>query len=175
MSLWLDSVLTSLQNGEYKWLREMNLPNAPVPMPECMYRELEFAERRCTDLENDRLFPIRFLWLMEAHEQRMFGLKALERSRYHPEKLLELWDRVSADTQYEQELETAGFRFDFDEKAVQLEMGWVYIGDSFIQDFIDVLDTLGVELLFPDGKDGEGRPAFHEYKRHSTDEESRED
>ena len=33
---------------------------------------------------------------MEAHEQRMFGLSPLGRSRYHPEKLMELWKRASA-------------------------------------------------------------------------------
>lgn len=97
MSLWLQAAIEALQGGEYERFRVKLLPHAPIRVPGCLLRELEFAERCCRNKANDQLFPIRFLWLMEAHEQRMFGLNPLDRSRYHPEKLLERWKRASAD------------------------------------------------------------------------------
>ena len=51
----------------------------PIPMPKIILEELEFGERFCQDIEENRLFPIRFIWLLEANEQRMFGQKALSR------------------------------------------------------------------------------------------------
>src|SRR3990172_9367300 len=113
MSLWLQAATDALRSGDYERFRVNILPHAPISIPVCMYRELEFAERRCHDIAKDQLFPIRFLWLMEAHEQRMFGLSPLGQSRYHPEKLLELWKRASTDAQYQKECEADGFQFDF--------------------------------------------------------------
>ena len=106
-----------------------------------------------------------FLWLMEAHEQRMFDLSPLDRSRYHPEKLLELWRRASTDDQYRQECETAGFQFNFSMKAVNLGVGWIYIGDRFVEDFLEVENTLEVELLFPNPPAKKGKPAFQDFKK----------
>ena len=57
-------------------------------------------------------------------------------------------------------------RFDLAEKAVALTAGWVYIGDRFIDDFLDVEATAGFELLFPDPPSGELRPVFLEIKQH---------
>jgi len=165
LSLWLQAATEALQSGNYERFRVNILPHAPIRIPGCMYRELEFAERRCRDKATNQLFPIRFLWLMEAHEQRMFGLSPLGRSRYHPEKLLELWKRASADVQYQKECEADGFQFDFVEKAMKLEAGWIYIGDRFIEDFLEIETTLGVELLFPNQPETEMQPAFQEHKQ----------
>ena len=165
MSLWLQAVTEALEYGDYEHFRVNLLPNAPISVPACLFREVQFAERRCRDNSQDRLFPIRFLWLMEAHEQRMFGLSPLERSCYHPEKLLELWKRASADMQYRQECEADGFRFDFTEKAVKSSVGWIYIGERFVEDFLEVETTLGVELLFPNPPASEGRTAFQGFKK----------
>ena len=172
MSLWLQAATEALQKGNYEQFRVNLLPLAPISIPSCMHRELEFAERRCRDKAKDQLFPIRFLWLMEANEQRMFGLSPLGRSLYHPEKLLELWERASADVQYRRESEAAGFRFDFTEKAVKLDVGWIYIGERFVEDFLEVETTLGVELLFPNPPASEGRPAFQEFKQRKAGGES---
>lgn len=171
MSLWLEAATKALQNGDYKRFRMGILPLAPISIPGCMHRELEFAEQRCCDKTEDQLFPIRFLWLMEANEQRMFGLSPLGRSLYHPEKLLELWERATVDAQYQQECEADGIQFDFNEKAIKLEVGWIYIGDRFIEDFLEVETTLGVELLFPNSTSTEKLPAFQEFKQQKTDGE----
>jgi hypothetical protein len=165
MSLWLQAATEALHSGEYERFRTRILPLAPIPIPGCLVRELEFAERRCRDNAKDRLFPIRFMWVMEANEQRLFGLTPLGRSHYHPEKLLELWERACSDAQYRQEREAEGFLFDFVEKAVELTVGWVYIGDRFVEDFLEVESVLGVELLFPDPQAGAPRPALQAFKR----------
>lgn len=165
MSLWLQAAIEALQNGDYEWLRVSILPHAPIPIPSCLHLELEFAEECCQDKEKDQLFPIRFSWLMEAHEQRMFDLSPLDRSRYHPEKLLELWRRASTDDQYRQECETSGFQFNVSKKAMNLGLGWIYIGDRFVEDFLEVENTLGVELLFPNPPAKIGQPAFQEFKK----------
>jgi hypothetical protein len=172
MSLWLQAATQALQYGDYERFRVNILPHAPISIPGCLYQELEFAERRCHDKAKDKLFPIRFLWLMEAHEQRMFGLSPLGRSRYHPEKLMELWKRASAEVQYQQECEVDGFQFDFNEKAMKLDVGWIYIGDRFIEDFLEVETTLGVELLFPNPPATEKIPAFQDFKQQKTDGEN---
>ena len=169
MSLWLQAATEALQKGNYERFRVNILPLAPISIPGCMHRELEFAERRCLNKEEDQLFPIRFLWLMEANEQRRFGLSPLGRSRYHPEKLLELWNRASADAQYQQECEADGIQFDFNEKAMKLDVGWIYIGDRFIEDFLEVETTLGVELLFPNPPSTEKLPAFQKFKQQKID------
>lgn len=108
----------------------------------------------------------------EANEQRRFGLSPLGRSRYHPEKLLDLWKRASADVEYRQECEAAGFRFDLAEKAVKFGVGWIYIEERFVEDFLEIETTLGVELLFPNPTASEGRPAFQEFKQPRSGGES---
>jgi hypothetical protein len=170
VSLWLQAATEALQSGDYERFRVNILPLAPISIPGCMYRELEFAERRCRDKTKDQLFPIRFLWLMEANEQRMFGLSPLGRSRYHPEKILSLWKRASAEAQYLQECEADGVQFDFNEKAMKLDVGWIFIGDRFIEDFLEVEITLGVELLFPNPSTTERLPAFQELKKQKKTE-----
>lgn len=172
MSLWLQAAIQALSAGNYEKFRTRLLPRAPFRVPDCLFREFEFAERRCRHKEKDQLFPIRFLWLMEAKEQRMFGLGPLARSRYHPEILLELWKQVSADPRYRQEMEAQGFRFDLEEKAMDMSVGWVYIGDRFVEDFLEVESVLGVELLFPDPSAAEGRPAFRQFKHPGSGEVS---
>jgi hypothetical protein len=164
MSLWLQAATEALEYGEYENFRVNLLPHAPISVPACLFREVEFAERRCRDNSQDRLFPIRFLWLMEANEQRMCGLSPLERSCYHPEKLLELWKRASTDVDYRQKCEEAGLVFDFAENAMKVSAGWIYIGERFVEDLWEVENTLKTELIFRDPLTGEGRPAFQEFK-----------
>ena len=160
MSLWLQSSLQALHDGNYERFRRDLLPMAPIRVPGCLTREVEFAERRCRDTSRDRLFPIRFLWLLEANEQRLWGYIALGRSRYHPETLLDLWERAIAHPDYRQAREAEGFRFDLEEKAVELTAGWVYIGERFIDDLFEIEQALGVTLQFPSPPSGERRPAF---------------
>lgn len=168
MSLWLQTAIDALTDGAYERFRQDLLPTSPIPLPDCMMLELKFAERRCRNVIKDRLFPIRFLWLLEANEQRLWGLPPLGRSNYHPERLLETWDRVSTDPQFRQELEAEGFRFDFAEKAVELTPGWVYIGNRFVEDLLGVGGAVGVELMFPGSTSGELNPAFQGSKRHQA-------
>ena len=164
MSLWLQAATEALEAGEYERLRVDILPVAPIPVPGCLLRELEFAERRCPDVAKEPLFPIRFIWLMEANEQRTLGLSPSRRSFVHPEKLLELWEGASTDLERRRACQAAGFRFDLAEKAMDLGVGWIYIGEHFAEDFLEVEAASGVELLFPDLPASEGRPAFQEFK-----------
>lgn len=138
MSLWLQAATQALYNGSYERLRRDILPRAPIPIPAGLVREVEFAERRCADNPGGLFFPIRFLWLMEAHEQQLFGYPAQARSRYHPEQLLDHWERACADAEYRQAREAETFRFDFDEKAVLMAFGWIYIGDHLVEDFLEI-------------------------------------
>ncbi len=165
MSLWLQAAIYALSAGDYERFRVDILPHAPIPIPGCMLKEIEYAERAHLDKTRGLLFPIRFLWLLEANEQRLFGEKPLGRSRYHPETLLNLWERILADRAYRQECEENGIQVDLDEKAIRLSGGWVYIGEHFVEDLLEVERTLKVELLFPEPQGGEERPAFPEFRQ----------
>lgn len=165
MSGWLDSALHALHHGEYHHFRQDILPVAPIPLPECLQKEIEFGERHCQNARQERLFPIRFLWMLEANEQRSWGQPPLARSHYHPEELLSFWRRALADPGFRRAREAEGFRFDLVEKAVELTAGWIYIGDRFIRDLFDVEAALGVTLQFPCPPYGQRRQAFPAYRR----------
>ncbi|MBT3375833.1 MAG: hypothetical protein HN742_41955 [Lentisphaerae bacterium] len=164
MSRWLEAACGALSAGAYGHFREDLLPICPIPVPGCLTRELTFAERCCRDREADRLFPIRFYWLLEANEQRLGDYPAMGYSRYHPEKLLEFWQQAEAVPAFRAEKETEGFRFDFEEKAVDFTVGWIYIGDSFVDDLICIEETIGVELLFPTGDGDTTQSIFRDFK-----------
>jgi hypothetical protein len=167
MSLWLQSVLAYLAARDYAHVRGRLLPIAPIALPGCLERELAFAERRCADPDEAGLFPVRFLWTLEALEQRNFGHPP-GRSHYHPEKLLANWERARRDAAFRSELESARFVLDFDEQAIELTRGWVFVGDRFVDDFLEIEATVGVELLFSAGSPGAREPAFREHKRRTS-------
>ncbi len=163
MSLWLQSALEALEEGDYRNLRGL-VTHAPLHLPGCMLREIEYGETQFDENSEDRLFPIRFMWLMESNEQRMFGHVPLARSRYHPEKLLDFWNRAENDAAFRNEMVQQGFRFDLDNKAVEMNAGWIYIGESFAHDLIEIERAIGEEMLFPDPASGEHRAVFREQK-----------
>ena len=163
MSLWLQSALEALEEGDYRNLRGL-VTQAPLRLPDCMLREIEYGETHFHENSEGRLFPIRFMWLMECNEQRMFGHAPLGRSTYHPEKLLDFWTKALEDEVFRNEMEQQGFRFDLDDKALEMTAGWIYIGESFIQDLIEIERAIGVEMLFPDQDSGEHRAVFSEQK-----------
>ena len=166
MSLWMQTATELLYHRQYEKFRNDLLPCAPLTLPESLLRELEFGERYCRDELSDPLFPIRFLWVFEGHEQQQFGIPALGRSRYHPELLqFDICDRVFTDTQFRQVMESEGFLFKLSEKAVAMSAGWILIGERLIEDLIEIESTLGFEILFPDRQTGELRPAFQAYRQ----------
>lgn len=55
---------------------------------------------------------------------------------------------------------------------MNLGVGWIYIGDRFVEDFLEVETTLGVELLFPNPPASEGQPAFQGFKQSRSGGES---
>ncbi len=166
MSLWLQSAIECLENRDYKYFREKLLPHAPIPIPACMIRELEFGEKYCTHSGEDPLFPIRFLWLLEGNEQRLYNLPMLGRSRFHPEVLLfNIWNRVIAEPEFRQEMESKDFKFNFIEKAIAMSTGWILIGDHFVEDLFQIESLLLVELLFPDNVTGEMRTVFQSFRK----------
>jgi len=168
MSLWLQSALAFLAARDYTHVRERLLPIAPIPLPACLERELAFAERRCADRSQPGLFPVRFLWTLEALEQRTFGYPP-SLSHYHPEKLLANWERACNDASFRAELEAARLALDFDEQAIELSRGWVYIGDRFVEDFLEIEAAVGVELMFPTVPPGSSAPAFRDRKQRASD------
>jgi hypothetical protein len=168
----MQAALEALHYGNYARFRRDLLPRAPFPVPPCLLREVEFGERRCVDYKKDPLFPIRFLWTLEGNEQRVFGLPA-GRSRYHPERLLEVWERATTDSAYRQELEAGGMPFDLTERALRVQHGWIYMGDRFVDDFLEIEVVVRVELLFPTETDGERQPAFQEIKRRRAEDAAR--
>jgi hypothetical protein len=107
---------------------------------------------------------VRFLWTLEALEQSSLGYRP-GRSYYHPEKLLRNWERACTDAAFRADLEAAAFALDFEEQAIELSRGWVFIGDRFVEDFLEIEVTVGVELLFSAQPPGSPQPAFHELKR----------
>ena len=163
MSLWLQSALEALDEGDYSNLRRL-LAVSPLSLPACMLREIEYGETHFQGSSQNSLFPMRFMWLMECNEQRMFGHAPLGRSRYHPEKLLAFWDRAANDEVFRNEMKKQGFRFDLEEKAIEMTAGWIYIGESFANDLIEIERAIGEEMLFPDPYTGERRAVFREQK-----------
>jgi len=116
--------MQALEMADYARVRQRLLPAAPIDLPACLSREIEFAERRCPSSGAERLFPIRLNWTLEAIEQRRFGYAPLAHSLYHPEITLGIWERAARDSSYRRELEHKGFRFDFAEMAMELTAGW---------------------------------------------------
>ncbi|MBT0652908.1 hypothetical protein [Geomobilimonas luticola] len=105
---------------------------------------------------------------MECNEQRLFGIEPLGRSIYHPEKLLEVWEHVQSDQNYCNYLKENGFEFDFVDKAMELTRGWIYVGDTFIEDFMEIEQNIGVEMMFPDPETKEPKAVFKSYKHQSV-------
>jgi hypothetical protein len=167
MSLWLESALASLAARHYSHVRQRLMPIAPISLPTCLECELAFAERRCMNPEQPGLFPVRFLWTLEALEQRNFGYPP-GRSYYHPEKLLRHWERACTNAAFRAELEAAALAIDFDEQAIELTRGWVYIGARFAEDFLEIEAIVGVELLFSTKPPGSPQPAFREHKQRAS-------
>jgi len=161
MSLWLQSDIEHLNSRLYNAFRENLLPGAPIPIPECLVRELEFGERCCTDPSGDPLFPIRFIWLLEGNEQRFDNLPMLGRSRFHPEILyFDIRQRAVNEPEFRDWMETEGFRINLTEKAIAMSTGWILIGDHFVEDLFQIESLHHVELLFPDHKYSPPAPGF---------------
>ena len=171
MSLFLSNAIMALQSGRYEKFRKIIENVGPHifrgKMPKSLLDEARYGEMYCKKDSSEPLFPIRFLWLLEMHELRMFGLEPLGRSLYHPEKLYELWQKAVSDRAYREELQQNHIELDLKNKAILLSAGWVYIGDHFIEDFIEIERFMAGdrEILYPDPDTGEMRPVFHDYKR----------
>jgi hypothetical protein len=82
--------------------------------------------------------------------------------------LLANWERARRDGRLPQRARIRRFVLDFDEQAIELTRGWVYIGDRFVDDFLEIEATVGIELLFSAGSPGAREPAFREHKRRTS-------
>jgi|GEM_PF-3491769 len=89
-----------------------------------------------------------------------FSYEAAGRSHYHPEELLEFWERANSDASFRQDLTANGFRFDMKEKAINFTAGWVLIGDNLAGDFLEIEKTMNVELIFSNYPGRSSQPAF---------------
>ncbi|MCX5847159.1 MAG: hypothetical protein NTW12_12525 [Deltaproteobacteria bacterium] len=168
MSLFFQHIEALYVNGEYSKVKEEldNFEKTNKPFPTCIYRELAYAESNTYRIIRDEnIFPIRFLWLFELKEQIMIGVvMPLERSIYNPERLYERWLKCLADESFRQEVEKDDVLFDLDRKAISLTRGWVLIGDTFIDDLIEIEEYYGEELMVIDEKTKIESAMFVEYK-----------
>jgi hypothetical protein len=91
LSLFFQHIVELYSNAEYNAVREElhNFEKANKPFPDCIYRELDYAESNTyREIRDENVLPVRFLWLFELKEQIMMGVAMpLERSYYPPEWL----------------------------------------------------------------------------------------
>ena len=168
MSLFFHNIVQLYSQGEYLRIIE-ELRNfekdTQKSLPCCIFKELDYAiSNEYRIIRDENIFPIRFLWLFELKEQVMMGAAMpLERSSYNPESLYARWLKCLEDESFRQEAIEADVLFDLANKAISLTKGWVLIGDTFIDDLMEIEAFYGEELMVPDNK-GRGRPFFVEYK-----------
>lgn len=168
MSLFFEHIAELYSNAEYATVREElhDFEKTVKPFPTCIYRELDYAESNTYRIIRDEnVFPIRFLWLFELKEQVMMGVvMPLERSHYNPELLYERWLKCLEDESFRREAIDVGVLFDLENMAISLTWGWVFIGDTFIDDLMEIEAFYGEELMIADMETGIGRPMFVNYK-----------
>ena len=153
---------------EYAAVREElhNFEKTNKLFPDCIYREIDHAESNTyRQIRDENVFPIRFLWLFELKEQVMSGVAMpLERSHYNPENLYTRWLKCLEDESFRQEAIEADVLFDLDNKAISLTRGWVLMGDTFIDDLMEIEAYYGEELMVPHEETGIASPMFVNYK-----------
>lgn len=168
MSLFFQHIAELYSHAEYESVREepRNFEKNTKPFPNCIYTELGYAlSNTYRKIREENVFPIRFLWLFELKEQVMTGVAMpLERSHYNPELLYARWLKCLEDESFRREAIAADVLFDLDNKAISLTRGWVIIGDTFIDDLMEIEAFYGEELMVPDKATGIGRPLFVNYK-----------
>lgn len=168
MSLLFQHIVELYSHAEYNTIREKlrNFEKANKPFPDCIYRELDYAEANTyRKFRDENVFPIRFLWLFELKEQVMTGrAMPLDRSHYNPEGLYSRWLKCLEDESFRQEAIKADVIFDMENKAISLTWGWVLIGDKFIDDLMEIEEFYGEELMVPDEETGIATPLFINYK-----------
>lgn len=168
MSLFFHNIVQLYSQGEYLRIIE-ELRNfekdTQKSLPCCIFKELDYAiSNEYRIIRDENIFPIRFLWLFELKEQVMMGAAMpLERSSYNPESLYARWLKCLEDESFRQEAIEADVLFDLANKAISLTKGWVLIGDTFIDDLMEIEAFYGEELMVPDNN-GIGRPLFANYK-----------
>ena len=168
MSLFFQHIVALYSNAEYATVREElhNFEKANKTFPDCIYKELDYAELNTyRKIRDENVFPIRFLWLFELKEQVVSGVAwPLSRSHYNPESLYAKWLKCLEDESFRQEAIEADVLFDLDNKAISLTWGWVLIGDTFIDDLMEIEAFYGEELMVPDKETGIASPLFVNYK-----------
>jgi hypothetical protein len=168
LSLFYQHIVELYSNAEYATVREElhNFEKDKKPFPNCIYRELDYAESNTyRKIRDENVFPIRFLWLFELKEQVVSGVAMpLERSHYNPELLYAQWLKCLEDESFRRKAIAEDVLFDLDDKAISLTRGWVLIGDTFIDDLMEIEAFYGEELMVPDKATGLGRPLFVNYK-----------
>jgi hypothetical protein len=115
LSLFFQHIVELYSNAEYNAVRKElhNFEKANKPFPDCIYRELDYAELNTyRKIRDENVFPIRFLWLFELKEQVMMGVAMpLERSYYNPEFLYAQWLKCLEDESFRQEAIGGGRSF----------------------------------------------------------------
>jgi len=169
MSLFLQHIQDLYVNGEYSKITEALRrfeKDTQKLLPSCIFRELDYANSNdYRNIRDENVFPIRFLWFFELKEQKMMGaVMPLERSHYNPESLYERWLRCLNDESFRQEAVMADVLFDLNNKAISLTWGWVFIGDTFIEDLMEIESYWGEDLLVIDNETQIERPLFVEFK-----------
>ena len=163
MSNHLQHIEELYELGQFSDVRRelKSLETPDHPLPSCLFRELAYAESNPSRVISDEnVYPVRFMWFFQIHEQQIFdGIIPVGRG-YHPEKLCNLWHQCMEDSAYRaQYAEENGIHFDLTWQAVTMLKGWVWIGERLVEDLIEIEKYFDTLLLVPD-KDDSQRPAF---------------
>jgi len=62
-------------------------------------------------------------------------------------------------------MESGGFIFNFQEKAIAMSTGWVLIGDNLPDDLFEIESVLNTKLLFPEEDTGELKTVFDSLRK----------
>ena len=166
MSLFLDYIENCYFDEQYHDIRRAmkDFEKGWKSFPDCLYRELDFAIKGSfREIRDVKLFPIRFMLMFGFYEERMFAMPIMGRCYYHPEELWKLWNECFQDGADRQEAVEAGILFDIQHGAIALPSGWIWMGNTFVQDFFELERFLKKPIKFPD-KNGKMKPIFQQYR-----------
>ena len=145
MSLFYQHIGQLYESCKYAEIREElhKFENSKKPFPGCIYKELDYAESEVyRKIRDENVFPIRFLWLFEFNEYRLFGITSTL-SYYSPKLLYNNWQECMNNNSVREEAEKFDVCFDMENKAISLTKGWVLMGDTFLEDLKEVKNFYG--------------------------------
>jgi len=150
MSFFLQHIQELYYYKEYSQIREelIKFEKSNRLLPKCLFKEVDYADSNTyRKIRDEDVYPVWFLWFFDMHEHVMFNIDFFGQSRYFPQWLQERWNLCCENENYREDALANGVLFDFENKAISLTAGWVFIGDSFLEDLKEIEDYY--ECKFP--------------------------